>query len=94
MVAASPVLHLHGVRRLNARREPKRATTCSGASAPSVPLRVGNPPQGDDPLLLSSGPAGILGALNQHGGEGFTTEAIASATVTECYVDQPQSEGL
>jgi hypothetical protein len=35
---------------------------------------VGDPPQGDDPFLLSSGLAGFLGALNRTRGEGSATK--------------------
>jgi hypothetical protein len=62
------------VRRLDAPSADLASSDCSGAKRLRVPFRVGDPPQGDDPLLLSSGAAGFLGALNKTQGEGSATK--------------------
>ena len=81
MVATSPVLHLHRVRRLGARRVPEASTRGLRCFEVDGPITRAQPTQEDDPLLLSSGPAGILGVTIKTTGGGCTTKAIASATL-------------
>ena len=67
-------LQILRVERLDAPFVDEASDDRSGARRLRVPFRVGDPPQGDDPLLLSSGLAGFLGALNRTRGEGSATK--------------------
>ena len=84
-------LQILRVERLDAPCVIKRAMFHSGARRLRVPFRVGDPPQGDDPFLLSSGLAGFLGALNRTRGDGSATKVCTLATVTtSSHVVSPQ----
>jgi hypothetical protein len=71
MVATSPVLHLHRVRRLGARRVPEASTRGLKCFEVDGPITRAQPTQEDDPLLISSGPAGIFGRSDLEVGPGY-----------------------
>ena len=88
VVATSPVLHLHRVRRLDAPFVLVASDQVTQVLRRlRVPFRVGDPPRGTIRCCCHPALPGFLSALKKIQGEGSATEVCHSATVISCHAD-------